>query len=125
MRKPKDDDVERLLSAAARSELPFGRLLMLYLHPFALFKDASCGTESVRRLARSYNRSMRWMLLTYARRWLLIAVALFACVMPAEALAADQPVFKITAAACAFGSCIAVTIIVWTVISYFLLDTRD
>lgn len=125
MVKSRDDEVESLLSASARAELPFWRLLLLYLDPFALFKDASCGPEPVRRRARSYNRSMRWMLLAYARRWLLIAATLFACVMPAEALAADQPVFKITAAACALGSCIAATVIVWTVACYFLLATRD
>jgi hypothetical protein len=125
MPKANDDDVEKLLSPAARAELPFGRMLMLYLDPFALFMDASRGPDSARRRARSYNRSMRWMLLAYVQRWLLIALALFACVMPAEALAADQPAFKIPAAACAVGSCIALTVIVWTVIGYFLLATRD
>jgi hypothetical protein len=121
----RDDEVEKLLNPAARAQLPFARLLLLYLDPFAFFKDASRGPDSARRRARSYNRSIRWMLLAYVQRWLLIGSALFACVMPAEALAADQPVFKIPAAACAVGSCIAATVIVWTVIGYFLLDTPD
>ena len=125
MSRLKDHDVEQLRNPAVRAQLPFARLLLLYLDPFALFKDASRGPDSARRRARSYNRSMRWMLLTYVRRWLLIGLALFACVMPAEALAADLPVFKIPAAACAVGSCIAVTVIVGTMIAYFLLDTRD
>lgn len=120
-----NDDVEKLLTPAARAQLPFARLLLLYLDPFALFKDASRGPDSERRRARSYNRSIRWMLLAYVQRWLSIAVALFACVMPAEALAAELPVFKIPAAACAVGSCMAVTVIVWILVAYFLLDARD
>lgn len=125
MPRPNNDEVEKLLSPAARAELPFGRLLMLYFDPFALFKDASAGPDSVRQRARSYNRSLRWILLPYVQRWTLIAVVLFACVMPAEALAANEPIFKIPAAACAVGSCIAITVILWIVVCYFLLATRD
>jgi len=125
MGRVSDEDVEKLLTPAARSRLPFPRLVLLYFDPFALFKDASRGTDSARMRARSYNRAMRWMLLPYIRRWFLIALSLFACVTPAEALAADAPIFKIPAAACAVGSCIALTIIAWTLIVYFLLDTRD
>ena len=121
----RDTDVERLLDPATRAQLPFPRLLMLYLDPFALFKDASRGPEGVRRRARSYNRSMRWMLLRYVQRWLLIGACLFACVMPAEALAAESPAFKIPAAACAVGACVAVTVIVCTLVAYVLLDARD
>ena len=121
----RNHDVERLLDPATRAQLPFARLLMLYLDPFALFKDASRGPEVARRSARTYNRTMRWMLLRYVRRWLLIGACLFACVMPAEALAAESPVFKIPAAACAVGACIALTVILWTLAAYFLLDARD
>ena len=120
-----DQDVEKLLQSAARTDLPFRRLLVLYLDPFALFKDASRGPDSVRQRARSYNRSMRWMLLRYARRWLFIALSLFACVLPAEALAAEQPMFKIPAAACAVGSCMAIAVILCTIIAYFLLAAPD
>ncbi|HEY9446478.1 MAG TPA: hypothetical protein VIQ62_05335 [Burkholderiales bacterium] len=120
-----DEDVEKLLTPAARARLPFRQLVLLYFDPFALFKDASRGTDSARRRARSYNRAMRWMLLPYMRRWFLIAISLFACVTPAEALAADAPIFKIPAAACAVGSCMALTVIAWTLVAYFLLDTRD
>ncbi len=125
MARPQDDEVEKLLNPAARAQLPFGRLLLLYLDPFALFKDASCGPDSVRRRARSYNRSMRWILLAYLQRWTLIGTALFACIMPAEALAADLPLLKIPAAACAVGSCIAVAVIVCTAAAYLLLAARD
>ena len=68
---------------------------------------------------------MRWMLLAYLKRWLLIGALLFAAVMPAEALAADQPMFKIPAAACAMGSCIALTVMLWTAAAYFLLASKD
>jgi hypothetical protein len=120
-----DEDVEKLLTPAARARLPFRQLVLLYFDPFALFKDASRGNDSARSRARSYNRAMRWMLLPYMRRWFLIAISLFACVTPAEALAADAPIFKIPAAACAVGSCMALTVIAWTLVAYFLLDTRD
>lgn len=121
----RDHDVEKLLDPAERARLPFGRLLRLYLDPFALFKDASRGPDSERRRARSYNRAMRRILLAYVPRWAAIAATLFAAVLPAEALAAGAPAFKIPAAACAVGACIALTVIAWTLAAYFLLDTRD
>ena len=35
-----ETDVEELLRPDSRARLPFGRQLLIYLHPFALFKDA-------------------------------------------------------------------------------------
>jgi hypothetical protein len=41
-------EVEQLLSCELRAKLPLARQLLLYLDPFAFFKDASCGTTMVR-----------------------------------------------------------------------------
>ena len=83
-------DVERLLNGEARSRLPLARQILIYLDPFALFKDASQGPQRARERALSYNRAMRWMLLPYIRRWAMIAGSLGLLVAPAEAAAAQQ-----------------------------------
>jgi hypothetical protein len=125
MRLAPEEDVEALLKPHVRALLPFSRLLLLYLNPFALFKDASRGTVSAQRIALAYNRAMRWMLLRYVRRWAMIAAASFLSIAPAEALAAQTSVFVIPAAASAVGCCIAVTVMVCTITSYVLLGRRD
>jgi hypothetical protein len=125
MRLMNDQEVEALLTRESRARLPFGRLAVLYLHPFSLFKDASHGSVAVRRLALHYNRAMRWMLLPYIQRWFVIALSSFLSLAPAEALAAEASVFIIPAAAIAVGCCIAVTVIVATGTGYILLGKRD
>src|SRR5687767_15070849 len=68
-------EVEALLHRDVRASLPLARQVLIYLNPFALFKDASRGSAFVRQAALSYNRAMRWMLVTYLWRWMLIAGA--------------------------------------------------
>jgi hypothetical protein len=124
MRSP--GDVEALLQRDCRAGLPLARQLLLYLDPFALFKDASRGPPRARAHALSYNRAMRWMLLAYLRRWALIAATFFFAIAPAEALAAQASIFIIPAAAFAVGCSIAVTVSALTVAVYVLLGlTRD
>jgi hypothetical protein len=118
------DQVEALLSGEARSRLPLVRQLLIYLDPFALFKDASFGPTRAREVALSYNRAMRWMLLPYIRRWVVIAAALALLLSPAEAAAAQQHLYAIPMAAVAVGCCIAVTIVAVTVAVYLLLGRR-
>ncbi len=125
MRLRKEEDVEALLRPDIRARLPFARLVALYFDPFALFKDASRGNVHAQRVALAYNRSMRWMLLRYLRRWTMIAASLFLSIAPAEALAAQAPVFALSAAASAIGGCVAVTVIVCTITTYVMLGRRD
>lgn len=121
MRVVPDAEVEKLLSGEERSRLPLGRQVLLYLDPFSLFKDASSGPARARELARSYNRAMRWMLLPYIRRWIVIAASFFLALAPAEAAAAQQALFAIPMAAIAVGCCIAVVVSAVTVAVYLLL----
>ena len=116
---------ESLLARDARAGLPLWRQLLLYLDPFALFKDASRGPVPARESALSYNRAMRWMLLAYLRRWMVIAGASFLAIAPAEAMAAQASFFIIPAAAFAVGACIAVTVVALTVAVYLLLGSSD
>ncbi|HEV8110642.1 MAG TPA: hypothetical protein VGP97_24275 [Burkholderiales bacterium] len=99
MRLVHQGEVEDLLTREARSRLPLRRQLLLYLDPFALFKDVSAGRERA--------------------RWLLIVGSLFAGIAPAEALAADATI--VPAAAIAVGCCIALTVAACIVAAYFLL----
>jgi hypothetical protein len=119
-----EHDVEALLKPDIRARLPFSRLLLLYLDPFALFKDASRGNAYAQKVALSYNRAMRWMLLRYLRRWTMIAASLFISIAPAEALATQESLFIIPVAASAVGCCIAVAVIACTVTAYVLLGRR-
>ena len=117
-------EVEALLSGETRSRLPLARQLLIYLNPFALFKDASFGPTRARELALSYNRAMRWMLVPYIRRWILIAAGCAVLISPAEAAAAQQAAFAIPMAAFAVGCCIALTVVAVTVAVYLLLGRR-
>jgi hypothetical protein len=113
-------DVEQLLSCELRARLPLARQLLLYLDPFAFFKDASSGTAMVREHNLSYNRAMRWLLVPYLRRWVLIAGALFLAIAPAEAMAAGHSLIFVPAAL-AVGFCIAATVAVCIATAYLLL----
>lgn len=125
MERVVDQDVERLLTREARSSLPLGQLLRLYLDPGALFKDVSRGSAAVRRSALSYNRRMRHLLLPYMRRWLAIAAVLVFAIFPAEALHAQASLSLIPAAAFAVGGSVAITVIACIVAGYLMLGTRD
>jgi hypothetical protein len=120
----REPDVESLLKRELRAKLPLRQQVVLYLDPFRLFKDASRGSETAQRLALSYNRAMRWILLAYVRRWLLIAATLFLAISPAEAAAAQERIFIIPAAAFAVGCSIAVAVCALTVAVYLLLGTK-
>src|SRR5688572_28193239 len=100
MRPGLDQEMETLSSGEARSRLPLRRQVLIYLDPFALFKDASHGPERVRERALSYNRAMRWILVPYIRRWLAIAASFALLIAPAEAAAAQQAAFEIGRASC-------------------------
>jgi hypothetical protein len=116
-------DVEALLRRERRAALPLWRQCLLYLDPFALFKDVSSGPKLAREQALSYNRAMRWILLAYVRRWAVIALGLAAVIAPAEAAAAQASFFVIPAAAAAVGACIALTVAALTVAVYVLLGS--
>lgn len=111
-------EAEQLLISELRARLPFRRQVLLYLHPFAFFKDASSGTAVVRERNLSYNRAMRWLLVPYLRRWLLIAAALFLAIAPAEAMAAQA---IIVPAALAVAFCIAATVAFCIATAWLLL----
>jgi hypothetical protein len=115
-------EVETLLDGEARSRLPLARQIFIYLDPFALFKDASHGPAPVRERALSYNRAMRWMLLPYIRRWIVITASFGLLISPAEAAA--QSFSAVPAAALAVGCCIAVTVTACTVAVYLLLGRK-
>jgi len=113
-------EVEQLLSCELRAKLPLARQVLLYLDPFAFFKDASRGTTVVRERNLSYNRGMRWLLVLYLRRWLFIAAALFLTIAPAEAMAAQQSLVFVPAAL-AVAFCIAATVSFLIATAYLLL----
>ena len=124
MRPASHSEVETLLKQEARSRLSLFRQILIYLDPFALFKDASCGSAQARAVALAYNRAMRWMLVPYIRRWLAIAASLGLMIAPAEAAAAQQAAFAIPMAAIAVACCIAITVALVTAAVYLLLGKK-
>jgi hypothetical protein len=120
----READVESLLVRERRAALSLQKQLLLYLDPFALFKDASQGPAPARERALSYNRAMRWILLPYMRRWAMMAMSLFLGIAPTEALAAEARIFVIPAAAFAVGCCIALVVSVVIAAVYVLLGAR-
>lgn len=117
-------DVEVLLQRERRAMLPLGRQILLYLDPFALFKDASRGSRFARECALSYNRALRWILIAYIRRWGLIAAVLFLGITPAEAMAPHGGTSILPAAAFAVGCSLALTVTAVIVAVYFLLGSK-
>src|SRR3954467_13680210 len=117
-------DVEALLARDRRASLPLARQLLLYLDPFALFKDASRGSWLAREAALSFNRARRWVLIAYVRRRLFLAAPPCVAFAPAEAAAAQERMFIIPAAAFAVGCSIAVAVCALTVAVYLLLGTK-
>ena len=118
------EDVEALLTREGRACLPLRRQVLLYLDPFAFFKDASTGTDWNRQHARSYNCAQRSILLTYIRRWLWIAVGSFLGIASAEALAAHVPLFIIPAAGFGISCSVAAAVTAWASAAYVLLGTH-
>jgi hypothetical protein len=121
---PDQSGVEALLTPEVRRSLPLSRQMLLYLDPFAFFKDATVGTPLTRELALSYNVARRWILLTYVRRWLLIAMGSFLGIGSAESLASHAPLFIIPAAGFGIGCSVAVAIATWCGAAYLLLATQ-
>lgn len=117
-------DVEVLLTREGRARLSLRRQLWLYFDPFAFFKDASTGTDWSRQHARSYNCARRSILLTYIRRWLLIAIGSFLGIASAEALAAHVPLFIIPAAGFGISCSVAAAVTAWASAAYVLLGTH-
>ena len=115
MRLLAEREVESLLTREARSRLNLGQQVVLYLDPFVFFKDVGSGRER----ALSYNRRMRWLLLPYLRRWLMIAASLFLAIAPAEALAAQATI--VPAAAIAVGFCVSVAVLAVIGAAYLML----
>ena len=119
-----DANVETLLTREGRASLPLRRQVLLYLDPFAFFKDASVGPPRIREHALSYNFAQRFILLTYVRRWLTIAVGSFLGIAPAESLAAHVPMFIIPAAGFGIGCSISVAVAAWSAAAYVVLSTH-
>ena len=116
-------ELESLLTREGRARLPLRRLLLLYLDPFALFMDASHGPPWRREEALSHNRARRPILLTYLRRWLLIAAGSFLGIASAETLAAHLPLFIIPAAGFGIACSVAMAVAACTCAAYVVLGT--
>ncbi len=120
-----DDDVEALAQPEHRAHLPLGRLLWLYLHPFALLKNVAEGSPARRAEALRYNRARRRMMLRYVRRWAAIAAACLATGLHVGAVAGAEPVLGVTFVGLELGFSFAVCVLLFAAAVYFLLGVED
>jgi hypothetical protein len=104
-------------------DIPLSQLLLRYLWPFWLFKDASRGDRVARAAAYRHNRSMRIHLPGYLARWLigsalaLVSTAGFGAM--SDAGAGKPDVFAVIAAG--WGIVFACSVCVLFVTSYIYL----
>src|SRR3954463_15514124 len=117
-------DVEQLLSREGRAHLRLRQLLRIYLDPFSLFKDANAGSLWVQSQALHYNRSVRWMLLAYLRRWAGIGTTSIAAMYPMSALAEGTPLMFLPVAGLGLLCSVAVCVVLTISVSYFSLGKR-
>jgi len=75
--------------------------------------------------ALAYNCARRSILLTYIRRWLVIAAGSFLGIAFAEALVAHVPLFIIPAAGFGIGCSIATVVAAWMGAAYLLLSVQS
>jgi hypothetical protein len=106
-------------------EVPFWRLLLLYLDPFALFKNINIGPPAARNEALQYNRRHRAILLTYVRRWAAIAVLCASGMAPLGAAAQGEPILCIPILGLEVGFSAAVFMLLVSVAVYIVLGLED
>ena len=94
--------------------------LRRYLDPFMLFKSIA-----VERDALEYNRRHRRVLLAYARRWAMIALACAAGLFPLGALARAESLFCVPILGLELGFSAGVCMLLLSVAVYFVLGVRD
>jgi hypothetical protein len=93
---------------------PFSQVLLRYVWPFWLFKDATRGDRYARAAAYRHNREMRIYLPGYLLRWLLVSAATLAVAGGFSALSVPHSgaidVFALLAAGwgIAFACCVCV-----------------
>ena len=117
-------DVEQLLSREGRAQLRLHQLLWIYFDPFSLFKNANASSPWVRHEALRYNRSMRWILIAYLRRWAAIAAISIAAIYPVSALAAEKPLMVLPAAGLGLLFSVAVCVVTTIGVSYIFLGKK-
>jgi hypothetical protein len=120
-----EQDVEALARAETRERLSPWALLRLYLDPFALFKNVTVGTPASQESALQYNRRHRDMLLSYIRRWALIAVFCVVTMVPLAGLARAEPALCVPIVGLEIGFSTAVSMLLLSLAVYLILGLRD
>jgi hypothetical protein len=104
---------------------PFLKLLHLYLDPLALLRNITVGTDDERAAALQYNRRLRAVLLIYARRWTVIALACIASANPLASLAREELVMCVPFVGVELGFSVALCALVISVAVYIVLGLPE
>ncbi len=110
-------------------DMPLSRVLVRYVWPFWLFKDATRGDRYARAAAYRHNRDMRIHLPAYLMRWVLVSAATFAVASGFGSLPASHAgsvnVFAVLAAGwgIAFAGCLCVLLV--TAYIYLYLSRHE
>jgi len=103
----------------------FARLLRLYLDPFAFFKSVTHGSLREQADALQYNCRQRGLLLAYARRWAVIAIASGALLAALCPLARAEPILIVPIIGLDLVFDAAFLLLVLCVCVYFVLGLQE
>ena len=104
-----------------RGRIALLRFLRLYLDPLALFENINVGSEAQRAEALRSNLRRRGILLSYARRWAVIAVACLASANPLASAASEDLLLCVPFVAVELGFALAFCTLVISISLYVAL----
>jgi len=96
------------------------RQLRLYLDPFVPFRSIAHEADAL-----DYNRRHRGMLLPYARRWAMIALACAGGLFPLGAAARAEPMLCLPVLGLELGFSTAVCMLLLALAVYVVLGLKD
>ena len=96
------------------------RQLRLYLDPFVPFRSIAHEADAL-----DYNRRHRGMLLPYARRWAMIALACAGGLFPLGAAARVEPMLCLPVLGLELGFSTAVCVLLLALAVYVVLGLQD
>jgi hypothetical protein len=98
----------------------FWRSLRVYLDPFVLFKSIAADADAL-----EYNRRHRGRLLTYVKRWAVIALLCALALEPLAALARAEPILSIPIIGLELGFAAAICMLLLSIAVYVILGLND
>lgn len=118
-----------VVASSSYDDMPFSIVLVRFLWPFWLFRDASRGDRLTRAAAYRHNRDMRVYLPGYLMKWVLSSTFVLALVSGLDSLARSftptSTVLSVASAAFAVVFACSVCVLVVTAYIYLYLSKNE